>query len=120
MTAFEIFTVIGILGGIVLGAFNWYNGKRTVDQIAATGDTMNIKTQNEAIQLANDRAYAAEKRADALEKRLTVLEAKMSYKLTFDVLLGTDPSVEHVTIEHYLGSKLTKKSYTGIDRRAGE
>jgi hypothetical protein len=116
MTVFEVFTVIGIIGGLVLGTFNWYNGKRTIDQSAFLGSPINLKTQNEAIQLANDRAFAAEKRADSLEKRLAVLEARLSYKLTFDVILGTNPYLEHVSIEHYPSEKNKDDPSTVADK----
>jgi len=67
----------------------------------------NMVGLNTAIKLANDRAFEAEKRLDeagrkiqTLEDRLDAYESNLSYHITFDVTLGTNPIIEKVGIIH--------------------
>jgi len=71
-----------------------------------------LESVNKSIEMANKRAMSAEERVVEVEKeslirekkledRIEVLESKLSYRLTFDVKLGPEPSIEHVHIEHY-------------------
>lgn len=104
----NVVAVLGFLLSFALGLFNWYNGSQRNKSMGMLERGSYLKTINESVDLANKRALDAEKRAisaeiraDALEKRISDLEGLLSYKLTFDVLLGANPKVEHVTIEHY-------------------
>ena len=54
---------------------------------------------NESVALANTRALDAEARASSLEERLAILEKSLGYRITFEVVLGTDPKVNQVQIE---------------------
>lgn len=112
-------TTLGTIIAILLGVYNSYNSKRLGDSTIQSGQSGTIKTLNESVELANKRALAAEERANSLEEvydkrawiaeqkaeelesRLSVLESALSYRITFDVTLGTKPKVEHVEIEHY-------------------
>jgi hypothetical protein len=101
MNLADIVQLGGLVVALVVGFWNMRNN-------ASLSVPVNMRNMNEAIKLANDRALDAEKRALAaeeavslLEKRTKLLESTMAYRLTFDVILGHDPKVERVEIQHF-------------------
>lgn len=101
----QLLTLIGILTGLALGVLNWTNAKKRGDSANVLEQSQAIQNLNTSIELANERALKAEQRAlaaesvaEQLEKRILVLESefkeKMSYRLIFDVILGSSPVIQ--------------------------
>lgn len=101
MTPGEWITLIGLLLTFGLGVFNFVRDTTRGRSIGMLERGNYLESVNKSVKLANDRALEAEKRADDLEKRLGILESNLTYRLTFDVLLGAQPKVERVSIERF-------------------
>jgi hypothetical protein len=104
MTAISIAEWISFIGLAItlgLGLMNYYNLKSRGQSMGMLERGQYLKSVNEAVDLANSRALAAEQRVATLEDKLTHLEGTLSYRLTFDVVLGEMPLIEKVSIEHY-------------------
>lgn len=111
MSVEQWFTLIGILTGVGLGLLNWLNGSSRNKSIGMLEQSQAIQNLNTSVDLANSRALAAEKRAAEserrahdLETRLAILECdvheKMTYRIVFDVVLGSNPVIERTDIKH--------------------
>ena len=123
MTLDQIITYLSILSAIVLGLGNWYTLSKRNVSLETTDIASNSKILNEAVTLANQRALAAEKQYyklqeeyDLLEKRILTLERSLSYRISFDVVLGTKPSIERSEIVHVLERRV-KEAQVDIERR---
>jgi hypothetical protein len=106
MSPTEIILGVGVGVTLLLGLLNFY-GSRDL------GQAQSIKAFNEAIKLANDRAadaerraFEAEKRVDELEVLIDKIEKKLTYRLTFDVVLGASPSIEKSEIVHFIDRRI--------------
>jgi hypothetical protein len=108
-----IASLVGTMIVGLIGIFNLLTSNKRNSSLNTLDSSNNLKILNEAIQLANNRALAAEEKLDKaekyandkiflLEQRVRVLESSLSYRLTFDVMLGTSPSVNGVRIEHFV------------------
>ena len=102
MTATDIVLGVGVGVSLLLGLLTFYGG-RDLNQ------AQSVKAFNEAIKLANERAadaerraFEAEKRVDELEILIDAIEKKLTYRLTFDVVLGASPSIEKSEIVHFV------------------
>ncbi len=101
MTSGEWITLIGLLLTFGLGIFNFIREVARGKSLGMMERGTYLESVNKSVKLANDRALEAEKRAGELEKRLIVLESHQNYRITFDVLLGSEPKVERVDIERF-------------------
>lgn len=117
-------TLLGFVLTFGLGVFNWISGMKRNNSIGMLERGNYLKSVNESVSLANQRApdaesraFKAEKRADELEQRIEDLEGRLSYRLTFDVVLGSKPTVEHVEIDHYPNRRKKEMAFGGKDRR---
>lgn len=117
-------TFIGILLTFLLGALNFYNGSIRGKSIGMLERGQYLESVNKSVELANDRALKAEQRAsdaeeraNKLEDRIIALERKLSYRITFDVLLGSNPSIAQADIRHYPDRRVFNMEYEGKDRR---
>lgn len=96
MTPGEWITLILTFG---LGVFNFIRDTTRGKSMGMLERGNYLESVNKSVKLANERALEAEKRADDLEKRLGILESSLTYRLTFDVVLGAQPKLERVSIE---------------------
>jgi hypothetical protein len=124
MTQEQWLTLIGILTGLAIGILNFYNGSVRGKSIGMLEQGTYLESVNKSVDLANKRALeaevraiSAEDRATALGKRMTSLEKSLSYRLTFDVVLGSNPMIEHVEIQHYPENRKVGRVYTGEEKR---
>lgn len=118
-------TVLGFVLTFGLGIFNLLSGMKRNTSIGMLERGNYLKTVNESVELANKRALdaetraiAAEHRADELLKRIEDLESRLSYRLTFDVVLGSNPVIEHVEIDHFSNRRKKAENFGGKERRA--
>jgi hypothetical protein len=108
MTGADILQLIGLITALLIGIWNMSNSKTRAKSLGTLESGQYLESVNRSIELANNRALAAEERAaraekvsEDLEKRIESLEDLLSYRLTFDVTLGTNPSVQNVEIKHF-------------------
>lgn len=117
MTLNEIFTVAGILGGLALGLFNYFDKRRNTRQAELTSTGDYLLDANQAVEIANKRALDAEReRRESevfhkkemtelkeelldLQERLQKVEKALAYEIRLVAHLGDDPRVEAVSIK---------------------
>lgn len=104
----DIAQLVGVATALLLGIWNIRIARDKTSSTSMVERGEYMMSMNKSVTLANDRALSAEERAlaseareDALEKRITRLEESLSYRLTFDVILGSNPSVQKVEISHF-------------------
>ena len=100
---------LGVILTFLLGLYNLYYRGPSMN-MAERGQY--LKSINESVELANNRALEAEQRALAAEAQLAlcedskeILQGKLSYLLTFEVMLGEKPDVKNVTIVKFTDRK---------------
>lgn len=127
MNLADIAQIIGLLTALFLGVWNVRIARDKTSSTSMVERGEYLISVNKSVQLANDRALAAEQRAvasedreDALEERITRLEESLSYRLTFDVVLGSNPSVQKVEIRHFPERRAKATPSNGIERRDKE
>lgn len=122
-----IASLIGTMIVGIIGIFNLLTSNKRNSSLNTLDSSNNLKILNEAIALANTRALAAETAMDKaekeandkiflLEQRVRVLESSLSYRLTFDVMLGTSPAINAAWIEHFVERRKEEKP-VAHDRR---
>jgi len=127
MSVESIATFIGIFATFALGILNYYNNSARGKSMGMLERGQYLESVNKSIALANDRALQAENRASEaenrageLETRIGALEKKLSYRITFDVVLGSNPIIEKVDIRHYPERRSLIMPYDGKDRRTSQ
>lgn len=127
-----------VLAGI--GIWNVVTIRERNKTLGANDGVTNIKTLNDAVILANNRALKAEELYDVeakkhdesriklgndiflLTKRLQTLETELAetyslpYRITFDVVLGTAPQIVKAEILHITERRVEEKSVE-VERR---
>jgi hypothetical protein len=115
MSLTDVLQFIGLITMFILGLYNAKNNGSRAKSQNTLETSQYLVSMNQAVDLANKRALEAEEgraraeertlqaeaREEDLERRLTTLEKSLAYRLTFDVILGTNPSVEKVEIKHF-------------------
>ena len=117
LTAEQWFTFIGIAVGVGMGLLNWYDKRFPRMRLSAIESGQVSESLNKSIELANKRALDAEERAERLEKRMKNLEGNLSYRIIFDVKLGSSPKIEDANIRHYPDRRSMVVPYEGENRR---
>jgi len=102
MTSTDIVMVVGIAVTLLLGVVNFLGGRPLVNAQSFEAFNKSITLANNRALDAEQRAFAAENRVDELEKRIEAMEKRLSYRLTFDVILGSKPEVERAEINELL------------------
>jgi hypothetical protein len=112
-----------LIAGVVLAVYNFRNAATRNKFLNGLDKSDTIQKLNETLDLAADRNLKYEKQRSQdrdeiflLEKRLAALESNLQYRLTFDVILGTDPSIEKANIKH-LVERRESEHPVNYDRR---
>ena len=103
----SIINWVVLIAGVVLAVYNFRNASTRNKFLNGLDKSDTIQKLNETLDLAADRNLKYEKQRSQdreeiflLEKRLQALESNLQYRLTFNVILGTDPSMEKASIKH--------------------
>ena len=117
LTAEQWFTFIGVAVGVGMGLLNWYDKRFPRIRLSAMESGQVSESLNKSIDLANKRALDAEERVERLEKKVKNFEGNLSYRIIFDVKLGSNPQIEDANIRHYPERRSLIMPYEGEDRR---
>lgn len=98
---------VGIVIAAVLAVYNYRNMATRNKFLNRLDSSDTIQKLNETLDLAVERNLKNEQQRTKdheqiflLEKRIQTLETNLQYRLTFDVILGTDPHIEKAGIKH--------------------
>lgn len=112
-----------LISGVVLAVYNLRNASTRNTFMNGVDKADTISKLNETLDVAAERnlKYEKQRKQDRdeiflLEKRLAALESNLQYRLTFDVILGTDPSIEKANIKH-LVERRENETPVNYDRR---
>ena len=104
-----------IIVGAIVAVYNYRSGATRNEFLNRLSSTDTIQKLNETLDLAvtSNLKYEKQRKSDRdeiflLEKRLAALESNLQYRLTFDVILGTEPTIEKAVIHHLVERRETE------------
>jgi hypothetical protein len=141
MTLQDVVSILTVVGFFVVAWWNNYANKKRMPFQNTLDNSTAMKSLNEAIVLATERALKAEEHASLIEERalqkIAEVEAKeeettrklsnlqmefylknsLTYHIGFDVVLGTQPQILEANINHFVEKRTKEEKFEGEDKR---